>query len=603
MYKLRPYQLKAVDLTAQHFKNHRAPAVIVLPTGAGKSLVIAELAKRAKGRVLVLAHVRELVEQNFEKYQSYELEDSLKAGIYSAGLHRKDCLEKVIFGSIQSVARANPQFLKDFSLLIIDEAHRVSDDKESQYQTVIKKLYKNNPKICALGLTATPYRLGLGWIYNFSYKNIIRTEEPRFFKKCIFEQSLLEMIKEGYLTQPVKINSPTTAYDFSDLVTYSENIPNKEFSKDGIEEILKKQKKITPLIIKNIIELSEGREGTLIYTASISHAKEVLSFLPKEESEIITGTTPLDERDEIISKLKSKQLKFLVNVSVLTTGFDAPHIDVIAILRPTESTSLYQQIIGRGLRISPGKKDCLILDYTGMNYSIFNPEILEKAPNKDSVPVKITCPKCAHINDFWGIVDLDGDVIEHYGRKCRGAKEDPVNLSPVPCNYRFRFKFCQSCGAENDIAAKECLECTALLIDSKAALQEARASKEAHVMRVDSMHFEESTDKKGRPRLEIRYCDADGQHLSEYFYLTNTMGQKAFHYNFIRMHSKRPEKKFTCQSFQDAFLLQKENKLRVPEFVIAKKNSFTKGSKKFKSFSSNKFYWKVEEKVFSLSND
>src|ERR1700712_4144819 len=124
MYKLREYQQEAVDNTVKYFRKKRDPAVIVLPTGAGKSLVIAELARIAKGRVLILAHVKELVEQNYEKYQSYEL----PAGIFSASFGKKEFVQKAIFGSIQSVSRAAESFFKDFSLLVIDECHRVAEE-------------------------------------------------------------------------------------------------------------------------------------------------------------------------------------------------------------------------------------------------------------------------------------------------------------------------------------------------------------------------------------------------------------------------------------------------------------------------------------------
>src|SRR5882757_201278 len=124
MYKLREYQQKAVDSTLSYFRKKREPAMIVLPTGAGKSLVIAELARIAKGRVLVLAHVKELVEQNYEKYKSYDL----PAGIFSASLGKKDWDQKAIFGSVQSIARAPDDFFNDFSLLVIDECHRVADE-------------------------------------------------------------------------------------------------------------------------------------------------------------------------------------------------------------------------------------------------------------------------------------------------------------------------------------------------------------------------------------------------------------------------------------------------------------------------------------------
>ena len=187
VYKLRPYQQEAVNSVVKHFKKTRDPAVIVLPTGSGKSLVIAELAKIARGRVLALAHVKELVEQNHEKYEKYQL----KAGIYSAGMNRKDSEEKVLFGSIQSVARAKASFFQSFSLLVIDECHRVSLDGKSQYFKVIKKLREINSQICILGLTATPYRLGLGWIYQYNHKGYLNTLEARLFKKCIFDISNL----------------------------------------------------------------------------------------------------------------------------------------------------------------------------------------------------------------------------------------------------------------------------------------------------------------------------------------------------------------------------------------------------------------------------
>lgn len=167
---------------------------------------------------------------------------------------------------------------------------------------------------------------------------------------------------------------------------------------------------------------------------------------------LVTGETPAQERDEIITAFKSQELKYLVNVSVLTTGFDAPHVDVIAILRPTESVSLYQQIIGRGLRLSPEKNDCLILDYTGQGRDLYSPLIEEDRPNGKSVPVEVICPQCGVENQFWGIKDSEGYLIEHYGRKCQGAFEDPLSNKIKNCGYRFRFKRCDKCGEENDIA-------------------------------------------------------------------------------------------------------------------------------------------------------
>lgn len=574
MYQLRPYQKDAVDQAVRHFQKTREPAVIVLPTGAGKSLVIAELARIAKGRVLVLAHVKELVEQNHAKYESYEL----TAGIYSAGLERKDKAAKVIFGSIQSVARAQDAFFEGFSLLIIDECHRVSLDTDTQYAQVINKLRAHSPRLCVLGLTATPYRLGLGWIYQFHHRGMLRTNEERFFKKCVFELPLTYMIEKGYLTLPVKIDSPVAGYDFSSLKLRG---PGGTFSMNEIEDLLKDQERVTPGIIGNIVSMSADRAGAMIFTSSVRHAEEILTHLPPEISAMVVGDTESSERDRIIAAFKARQIKFLVNVSVLTTGFDAPHVDLIALLRPTESISLYQQIVGRGLRLSPGKTDCLILDYTGLGHDIFRPEVEGSKPSEESVPVKVECPVCGFENHFWGLVDDTGILVEHFGRKCRGATEDPRTLVVEPCGFRFRFKCCDACGEENDIAARECSKCKRLLVDNDKKLREAMQLKDAHVMRPDSMLFDKTRDKKGNERLEIRYYDADGEFLREFFYLNGPSDARAFHYNFLRMHLRLPERPVTMATPDD--VLAHLHLLRMPLFVIARKKMH---------------YWQIREKIF-----
>jgi len=573
MYKLRPYQQEAVDSTVKHFRHENSPAVIVLPTGAGKSLVIAELARIAHGRVLILAHVKELVEQNHAKYKSIGIE----AGIYSAGLNRKEVNGKVIFGSIQSIARAPLEFFQSFSLLIIDECHRISMEGETQYFQVISKLREKNPELCILGLTATPYRLGLGWIYQYnSHKKILRTSAERFFNKCIYELSLGFMIKNKFLTPPIKIDSPVACYDFSSL-----NLNGQKFNVGEIVGLLKDQKRITPVIIKNIIDMSQDRKGVMIFTSAVTHAEEILRLLPPFVSAMVVGETESQDRDDIIEAFKSEKIKYLVNVSVLTTGFDAPHVDVIAILRPTESVSLYQQIVGRGLRLSPGKTDCLILDYTGQGHDIFSPEVGEDRPAPDSVAVEVTCPACGLINDFWGLVDEQGILVEHFGRKCKGAFEDPISFEREECGYRFRFKRCDSCSAEQDIAARVCSECQHLLVDNDKKLKDAMSLKDAHVMRVETMILEKGKDKKGNPRLEVTYYDVDAENLKEYFYLNSPEELRAFYFNFTRMHNRLPEKELRILSIEDA--LRNKSHFRMPMFIIARKA---------------KYFWEIREKVF-----
>jgi DNA repair protein RadD len=575
MYKLREYQQEAVRRVIRHFQKSREPAMIVLPTGAGKSLVIAELARIAKGRVLVLAHVKELVEQNFEKYRSY----GLAAGVFSAGLGKKDQYEKAIFGSVQSVARAPESFFDDFSLLVIDECHRVADEGSTQYQEIIKKLLARNPQLCVLGLTATPYRLGLGWIYERSPGDVVKTEQTRFFKKCVYDLPLSYMIKNKYLTTPVKIDIPVTCYDFSELTE-----KNSTYSASDIEEILKSQMRLTPFIIKNIIDITEhfDRRGVMIFSSSVRHAEEIMSYLPSEGARIVLGDTEIHERNKIVADFKLKKFKYLVNVSVLTTGFDAPHVDVIAILRPTESNSLYQQIVGRGLRLSAGKKDCYVLDYTGMGHDIFAPEINDKKPTTNTVPVKVPCPICQFENIFWGYLSEEGDVLEHFGRKCHGYFEDPKSLEFRPCGFRFRIKFCHSCGVENEVTARTCEKCDAVLIDADAKLKQAKLSKNSHVLNPEKITFEECKDKNSNPYLEIRYYDWNAQYLSEVHFFSNSSSVKKFNINFLRSHLKRPELAFEIKTPNDVIKCQ--HLFRLPSFVIARKQDR---------------FWKITEKVFA----
>ena len=574
MYKLRDYQQKAVDNTVAYFRQHKDPAVIVLPTGAGKSLVIAELARIARGRVLVLAHVKELVEQNHKKYESYDL----SAGIYSAGLDRKDFDHKVIFGSIQSVARASKDFFDNFSLLVIDECHRVALEQDTQYAQVIKNLRTANPDICILGLTATPYRMGVGWIFNHSHLGIEHTKEARFFKQSVFELPLRHMIQKGYLTPPVKVDIPVTCYDFSELTE-----SGKPYTMKQVEDVLKGQRRLTPLIVKYIVDITEtyDRKGVMIFSSTVKHAQEILEGLPEGQAELVLGDTDPTERDEIIQRFKDKEIKYLVNVSVLTTGFDAPHVDVVAILRPTESVSLYQQIIGRGLRLSPEKKDCFVLDYTGVTHDIYTPQIRDKKPTPESVMVQIPCPQCGFENNFWGRVDDEGHVTEHYGRNCKGGQQDPDTFEFKPCGYRFRFKICPSCSSENDLTARNCTKCGEVMVDADAKLKQARLSKNAHVMQPDTIQMEERVDKRGRSFLEVRYYDYDSKYLSEIHYIDSETNVKRFNINFLRSHMRRPEFNLPIESVEDA--LRCEPLFRMPSFVIARKQGK---------------FWRITEKIF-----
>ncbi|MCW4443496.1 DEAD/DEAH box helicase [Vibrio splendidus] len=573
MYTLRPYQADSVKSVIHYFRKHQTPAVLVLPTGAGKSLVIAELARLAKGRVLVLAHVKELVEQNHEKYEGY----GLKGSIFSAGLGRKETDQQVVFASVQSVVRNLDSFSNQFSLLVIDECHRVPDEKTSSYQKVITHLRENNSGIKVLGLTATPYRLGMGWLYQYHTRGQVRSEEPRFFRDCIFELPIRYLLDEGFLTPARMIDAPVLSYDFSQLKPASTG----RYKEAELDMVIEQSKRATPQIVDQIIELAKDKLGIMVFAATVRHAQEILGLLPVGESSIVIGDTPTLERDQIISDFKERKIKFLVNVSVLTTGFDAPHVDLIAILRPTESISLYQQIVGRGLRLSPGKKECLVLDYAGNSYDLYQPEVGDPKPDSDSEIITIPCPACGFNNNFWGKLDSNGFLLEHFGRKCQGYFTDEDTGEREHCNYRFRAKYCGECGADNDIAARICHECDATLVDPDKKLKEALNLKDALVFECLEMDLNVLKDDKGKSQLKVTYRGENQAQVHEFWSLTTKKQKQNFKDQFVRPHLADRHRPF--EEASPTKVVAHQHRFRPPQFVIARKVGR---------------FWKMRDKIF-----
>jgi len=229
----------------------------------------------------------------------------------------------------------------------------------------------------------------------------------------------------------------------------------------------------------------------MVFAATVQHAQECMESLPRGLSALVTGNTPSQERAAIIARFKAQEIKYLVNVQVLTTGFDAPHVDLIAILRATESVGLLQQIIGRGLRLSEGKDDCLILDYAENlerhcpNGDVFNPTIKTVKAKENALYLKVRCPLCQVENEFKArpnpsgfeispsgyFCDLDGITIvsehgmipAHYGRRCQSKQLAAGQL--VQCGSRWTTKSCPHCEADNDIAARYCAECKGEIVD------------------------------------------------------------------------------------------------------------------------------------------
>lgn len=381
------------------------------------------------------------------------------------------------------------------------------------------------------------------------------------------------MINRGYLTRPRLVNAAVAQYDFSTLTQdrfggYAEKDVNK---------LLNKHKRVTRAIIEQVMEMAAERQGVMIFAATVEHAREIAGYLPEHESALVTGSTDLRNRDLLIQHFKQRQLKYLVNVSVLTTGFDAPHVDFIAILRPTQSVSLYQQIVGRGLRLDEGKQDCLVIDYAGNHVNLHHPEVGEPKPSPDSEPVQVFCPGCGFANIFWGKTDSDGRVVEHYGRRCQGLLEPEggENKRLQQCDYRFRFKVCPHCGGENDIAARNCGHCQQAIIDPDDQLRDALNLKGVMVIRCAGVSLAVEGHK-----LRITYHGEDGEELRESFDFSKPAQCAVFNKLFgRRVAGGQLPKSFTRANE----VLEVQPLLPSPDFVIARKK---------------KNYWQVQERIF-----
>jgi len=477
---LRPYQQAATDAAIDWIKKSVEPCVIEAPTGAGKSHIIAELAhwvlERSNKRVLVLAPSGELVEQNYGKY----LATGNSASMFSASVGKKETRHPVVFGSPLTVAKNLKRFT-NYAAIVIDEAHGLTPTMFK----IIGHMRNDNPKIRIIGLTATPYRMNQGYIYEIHHKNGVVDSIDPFFKICVYDISAQKLIDDGYLSKPV-FDLDHENYDTSDLVLKSTG----KWDASTVDKAFSGHGRKTSRIVEDIVEKSEYRNGVMIFAATVKHAEEIMESLPSNISRLVTAKTT--NRAQIISAFKDKRIKYIVNVSCLTTGFDAAHVDVIAILRATESAGLLTQIVGRGLRICENKNDCLILDYAEnmerhfKNNDIFHPEIKSKKKAKGE-PIKVICPLCSHHNHFSArinkdgfelsengyFLDLDGIELEtpsHYGRRCTGVEVTGGTIQR--CGYKWTCKKCEKCEHENDIAARYCKKCKCELVNPNDNLRE-----------------------------------------------------------------------------------------------------------------------------------
>ena len=351
---LRDYQKKALDQLYDWFRKHKRGHVCMsFPTGSGKSHIVAALCKDAvktwpDTRILMLTHVKELIEQNAEKMRLHW--PGAPLGIYSAGIGRRELGEPITFAGIQSVRNRADQ-LGHIDLIIVDECHLISHKAEGGYRKLIDALTAINPALRVVGLTATPFRLGHGLI----------TDKPALFDALLDPVTIEELVYKGYLA-PLR-----------------SKITEERLSVDGVHkrggEYIERELQASvntadrnQRVVDEVIALAGDRLSWLFFCAGVDHANQIARLLNARgiHAACVTGSTRKSEREQIIGDFKSGKIRALTNANVLTTGFDHPNVDLIAMLRPTLSPGLYIQMAGRGMRPKSHTDHCLVLDFAGV---------------------------------------------------------------------------------------------------------------------------------------------------------------------------------------------------------------------------------------------
>lgn len=426
MIQLRDYQERAVSNGLQFlFEGQHRSGLILMPTGTGKSVVIAETVNRVKhyypaARIVMLTHVKELVQQNYEKAVSM---CSTEIGLWSAGLRKKQYGSDVVFAGIDTVAR-NPQHLSDRHIIMIDEAHRVAHTPNTNYRNVTDHLLQHNPNLKVIGYTATGYRMGQGRLTDPWFNVRSQDTVPAYWNVNIDDMTSRDefnwFFDQGYLKRVV----PMPAKSEIDVSTMRKQ-SDGEYNQADIDAAVNNANKVRA-IVDEICENGFDRRSWMVFAAGNRNAELLADEIRSRgvTCAIITDSTPAAERDALIAAFKRYEIRCLVNNSILTTGFDHAGVDLIAVVRVTGSTPLWVQILGRGTRpvyaegfdlttqagrlsaiFASGVYNCLVLDFAGNSKRLgaINDPLIPEPPAKRKrkltmeSPVKI-CPSCGMYN-------------------------------------------------------------------------------------------------------------------------------------------------------------------------------------------------------------
>ncbi len=458
MIQLRDYQLEAVNACAQALTK-QSTALIVAATGAGKALIAAELCRRIlernpSWRVLVLCYVQEILQSNYDACKQLGINS---VGIYCAAMGRRDAYDRVIHASRDSLGR-DPLRCGNFTVVIIDEVHMLSEHMDSRYQRLLQAI---NPKY-TIGLTATPFRLDGGYIYG----------KRKMFPSVAYEISHQLLVKRGFLV-PYVLPTAKRLVDTSGV-----KVVQGDYDSSAVDNLVNNEQ-VIDASISEWEKHAEQRQLSLFFCHSISHGKRCFEAFrrrfPKYPAAFLDGTTDKETRLEIIEKAKALKLKAVFNVSVLTTGTNIPAIDCVVWLRPTASTVLFVQGCGRASRLHPNKKDAMILDLVG-NMETFgsadNPTVRMKSSSKKK-------------------------------REFSAEEYDAMGIDPKHMKGKVPIKSCPQCKTEVAAPARTCDHCGYLFITMRQAFTTDNLT--ASVQAVIKTEAKRVVTGQGEPALLITY--------------------------------------------------------------------------------------------------
>jgi DNA repair protein RadD len=401
----RGYQRRAVNAAVLALKAGKA-ALLVLPTGSGKGLNAADAARRAHAagmRTLIVAPTRELVQQDADAV-AFVTGKTVTSSFACAGLGPVDLDGDVVIGTPQTLVRRLAE-LGHIDLQIIDEAHRLGRRASGQIHRIVTELRSRDPKLMLLGLTATPFRLDSGRL----------TEgEDRLFDEVAFEVGYSELVAGKYLAPLIGPKDTIERLDVAGL-----RIAGGDYSASDLARFDRSE--LTYRIVDQIVAHGAERKSWLVFAVSIDHAGHLTEALVERgiDARLLTGRTPKNERKELVADFKASRAHCLVGCDVFSTGFDAPAVDLIAVVRPTASPVSHVQSAGRGTRPAPDKGNCLVLDFAG-NFARLGP--------------------------------IDAPYIRQKGERARGTDDEPLT------------RCCPNCDAIIAVRAKRCLVCDAIIV-------------------------------------------------------------------------------------------------------------------------------------------